>query len=141
MSFWDSSALAGLCLSHQAFPALQQAFQAHPATAVWWGTRTECLSAFARLRREGKLDEAEVALARVSLSALLHHCDEIQPSETLRLAADHALLTHPLRAADAFQLSAALQWCGQAPQGSGFVCLDRRLREAAGKEGLQVLPA
>ena len=128
-------------MSHESSPVLQKIFQTHPASAVWWGSRTECLSALARLRREGKLDEAGLALTRVSLSALLQQCDEIQPSEPLRLAADRALLTHPLRAGDALQLSAALHWCGQNPQGSGFVCLDRRLREAAGKEGFEVLPA
>jgi hypothetical protein len=48
--------------------------------------------------------------------------------------------SHPLRAADALQLAAALVWCDEAPQGTAFVCLDDRLRDAARREGFAVLP-
>jgi hypothetical protein len=50
------------------------------------------------------------------------------------------LAAHPLRAADALQLAAALVWTGEAAAGEAFVCLDERLRDAARREGFEVLP-
>jgi hypothetical protein len=47
---------------------------------------------------------------------------------------------HPLRAADALQLAAALILVRDDPAGRAFVCLDERLREAALLEGFRVLP-
>ena len=49
-------------------------------------------------------------------------------------------MVHPLRAADALQLAAALLWTEGAAMGSQFVCLDQNLREAAVREGFTVLP-
>jgi predicted nucleic acid-binding protein len=47
---------------------------------------------------------------------------------------------HPLRAADALQLAAALIWCEEQPHGETFVSLDDRLRGAASKEGFTLAP-
>ncbi len=49
-------------------------------------------------------------------------------------------MIHPLRAADAMQLAAALVWTEDATSGAEFVCLDQNLREAALKEGFTILP-
>jgi hypothetical protein len=51
------------------------------------------------------------------------------------------LNTHPLRAADAVQLAAALVACEERPQVLSFVCVDDCLRESARKEGFPVLPS
>jgi hypothetical protein len=48
---------------------------------------------------------------------------------------------HPLRAADALQLAAALVWVEEQPHGEGFVSLDGRLRDAAAREGFTLVPA
>jgi prevent-host-death family protein len=61
------------------------------------------------------------------------------PAE-VRTLASRLLLNHPLRAADALQLAAALVWAGKAPTGQRFVCLEQRLRDAARKEGFVVVP-
>jgi predicted nucleic acid-binding protein len=45
---------------------------------------------------------------------------------------------HPLRAADALQLAAALVWMGGAPNGAELVTRDTRLAHAARKEGFAV---
>lgn len=66
--------------------------------------------------------------------------EEIQPWDKIRGRARHLITKHPLRAADAFQLAAALEWCGEEPAGYNFVCLDDRLRLAAAMEGFRVLP-
>lgn len=61
-------------------------------------------------------------------------------TEAVRQRAKRLLMVHPLRAADALQLAAALVWAAESPQGLELVCLDRRLKEAALKEGFTVLP-
>ena len=65
---------------------------------------------------------------------------EIQPSESVRGTAERLLGVHPLRAADAFQLASAIQWCQGLTAGNGLVVFDRRLREAGYAEGFTVLP-
>ena len=50
------------------------------------------------------------------------------------------LETHPLRAADALQLGAALYVAEEDPAGLEIVTLDSRLAEAARREGFRVLP-
>jgi predicted nucleic acid-binding protein len=65
---------------------------------------------------------------------------EVSPAEELRDRAMRLLDLHPLSAADALQLAAALDWCGERTAGAGFVCLDQRLRAAATLEGFDVYP-
>lgn len=48
------------------------------------------------------------------------------------------LRVHPLRAADALQLAAALIAVSDAPRNFPFTCADARLAEAARKEGFAV---
>lgn len=55
---------------------------------------------------------------------------------------DHAermVRSHPLRAADALQLGAAIVAAEEEPTSLEFVTLDRRLAAAAAREGFQVL--
>ncbi|MEO8092931.1 MAG: hypothetical protein ABI726_09525 [bacterium] len=65
---------------------------------------------------------------------------ELQPSEAIRAAAERLLAVHPLRAADALQLAAANAWRGGFGRRPPFVCFDQRLRDAAAREGFEVLP-
>ena len=111
-----------------------------PAICVWWATRTECASVLARLFREGRLSESEATVLRDRLSRLFKDFQEIDPSESLRLRAERLLSVHPLRTADALQLAAALMWTDERPSQRPLVSLDRRLREAAQKEGFTLLP-
>jgi hypothetical protein len=76
------------------------------------------------------------AIAR--LTELRQRWIEVQPTEVLRDLAEVLLQRHPLRAADAMQLAAALIWAKQLPRKRVFVCLDSRLAEAASKEGFSV---
>ncbi len=141
MRFWDSSAVVGLCLQEPHTPALQVLSGMDPALAVWWATLTECLSGLERGLRMGKLDGEALSQGRVLLKAMAEDWFQVSPHEGIRRQAEQLIQRYPLSAADAFQLAAALKWCGRDPQGAGFVCLDRRLREAATKEGFQILPA
>lgn len=108
--------------------------------AVWWGTWAECAVAISRLRRESRLGEEAEEEARAVLDLLADDWLEVQPADDLRLLAALLSRGHPLRAADALQLAAALRWCEGDTSGAGFVCLDERLRRAASNEGFDVLP-
>ncbi len=139
MKFWDASALIPLCLEQPATPRVRAVLEADAGMVVWWGSVVECWSAFARLRREGLLRLAEEEQARRCLALLQEAWVEVQPVEPVRAVADRLLRVHPLRAADALQLAAALVWAG-SPAGGEMVVLDRRLREAARLEGFRTLP-
>jgi predicted nucleic acid-binding protein len=61
------------------------------------------------------------------------------PSEELRVLAVDLLDQYALRAADSFQLAAALIWCKEKPAGRQFLCQDIRLCNAAGQAGFTVV--
>ncbi|MBM4276848.1 MAG: type II toxin-antitoxin system VapC family toxin [Deltaproteobacteria bacterium] len=140
MKFWDSSAIIPLCLKEKASEAMKGLMKDDEDIVVWWTTRIECLSALSRRQREGVLPLGDEAKARTVLSALAATWSEVQPTETVRLRAERLLSIHPLRAADALQLSSALIWAQETPRGLDFVCLDQNLRVGALKEGFSVLP-
>lgn len=100
---------------------------------VWWGSGVECASAIARLHRDGQLSTSDERIARATLAELSTAWYEIQPGTAVRDQAMRLLRVHPLRATDALQLAAALEWSGNA---SGtFITYDERLRDAASREG------
>lgn len=140
MRFWDSSAILPLCVRESTTETLLRVARADEDIVIWWASPVECVSAVARRRREGTLSsEAETQSLEV-LAALFSECSEVQPSELVRQRAQRLLRAHSLRAADAFQLAAALIWADESPAGLEFVCLDQNLREAASREGFKVLP-
>ncbi len=102
----------------------------HPM-AVWWATRTECVSALMRAVREGGLGAAVERQAREVLARSMDTWTEIQPSKAIRENAARLLAVPPLRAADAFQLAAALIGCQGRPAGMPLVSCDARLRDTA----------
>lgn len=74
MRFWDASALIPLCLQERRSTALKRLALEDESLAVWWGSSVECLSAFARLRREAVLSETEEEQACLILRALQGGC-------------------------------------------------------------------
>jgi len=141
MIFWDASAIVPLCVDQPATPLVRAILETDCVIAAWWGSPVECYSAWARLRREGFLSERGESQSRRVLNLLAASWTEIEPSREVRDLAGRILLLHPLRAADSLQLAAALVWAGKSPTELSFACLDRRLRDAAHKEGFQILPA
>ncbi|MEQ9399099.1 MAG: type II toxin-antitoxin system VapC family toxin [Longimicrobiales bacterium] len=137
MRFWDSSAVVPLLLRQPETPRSRWLFDEDPDMVVWWGTAVECASAVARLAREGVLDAAAEAQAFQRLDALRRRWHEMLPGDGLRAQALRAVRVHPLRAADALQLAAGLDWSG-TPASGGYVTFDERLAEAATREGFTV---
>ena len=139
--FWDSSALVPLLLPEARSPELTKALASDAEAAMWWSTPVECQSALYRRHREQPLPSRVLAGALERLAALTEDVDVLAPSDELRQRAGRLLATHPLRAADALQLAAALVWSEEQPLGEIFVSLDERLREAARREGFLLRPA
>lgn len=105
---------------------------------VWWGTAVECASALQRLVREGCLTPTGVDQALARLAELESHWSEVEPTALVRRQASRLLRLHPLRAADALQLAAAVVAANHDPIGIEFVSADERLNTAAGKEGFKL---
>jgi len=140
MKFWDSSAVIPLCFKESESEVIQELVRADSDMVVWWTTQVECVSALSRRLREGSIPSGAELKAKAILSALSSAWSEVQPTELVRLRAERLLMVHPLRAADAFQLAAALTWAQESPVGLDFVCLDQALRLAVAKEGFTALP-
>lgn len=141
MKFWDSSALVPLLVSEKDSRRIRALYRDDPEIVVWWGSLVECDSAISRLEREARLKARAAALARGRLDTLSKHWHEVQPAEVLREHARRLLRAHPLRAADALQLSAAERAAEHQPSTLPFVCLDQRLWSAADREGFPVVGA
>lgn len=138
--FWDSSALVSLVAGQNAAEHLRDMIQRDQKLVLWWGTRVESGSAIWRMWRNGQFDDARAAELLREIETLAFDGEEIEPTEEVRATALRMLRVHELRAADALQLAAASLWAGQNPTGFGFVSLDRRLRQAAAREGFEVWP-
>jgi uncharacterized protein len=139
MRFWDSSAIVPLLVAEPSRDRLLDMLEADPVLLVWWGTPVECVSAVARREREGAIPASGVTAALARLDALAASWNEIQPAAHVRVVARRLLRVHPLRAADALQLAAALAVAGNEPGALDLVCLDGVLCAAAEREGLRVI--
>lgn len=138
MRFWDSSAVIPLLLEQPMSERARRLLAEDPDVVIWWATPIECASAFARLRREELLTEAQEAEASRSMEELRGGWFEMLPGDQVRAQAIRVLRLHPLRAADSVQLAAALEWTGTPAKGT-LVTFDTRLASAAEREGFSVL--
>jgi predicted nucleic acid-binding protein len=141
VKYWDSSALVPLCLDEAYSARMIGLYRADPVVVTWWGSEIECASAFARLEREGALTPAVMSEALDRLKGLRGAWHEVQPSQLLRDTAVRLIRVHPLRAADAVQLSSAVIASDREPVTLGLITLDARLASAARREGFTVLGA
>lgn len=138
MRFWDSSALISLVLPESRSRRVASLLPSQ--IAFWWATPIECEGVLVRAGRSGKVGQSRLLKAKGVLDLIFHQGDEVSAWEAIRDHARRLIAIHPIRAADALQLAAALDWCGGNPNGESFVCLDDRLRGAAALEGFRVLP-
>jgi predicted nucleic acid-binding protein len=141
LRFWDSSALLPLLVPERRSEELSTLLREDPAAAVWWATPVECGSALARLEREQRLTETGRQAACERLVEAGRSWTEVPPLERVREQALRVLQLHPLRAADALQLAAAIVLADFEPKALPFVTLDEALASAARREGFPVLGA
>jgi predicted nucleic acid-binding protein len=138
MRFWDSSAIVALVVDEPRHQESLDALSSDAAMLVWWATPVECLSAFARRERDGSLNTTALRAASQRLQALSEQWHEVLPTNVVRSIAARMLRVHPLRAADALQLAAAVVAAENDPPSLEVVSLDERLIEAAAKEGFRI---
>ena len=142
MRFWDSSAVVPLLVAESTSAAVLREYELDPEVVAWWATEVECVSALARLEREGNLAARSLSEGLRRLGALGRTWREVQPVTAVRTTAIRLLRVHPLRTADALQLAAAIVAAEDHPATLPLVTLDDRLAQAAEREGFAVvLPA
>lgn len=140
MKFWDSSAIVPLCIHEKHTSSVKQLLSKDHAVVVWWGTEIECVSAFARQKREGNLKEKEEGQAIKVLQILASLWTEVCATDEVKKEAKRLLRLHSLRTADSLQLAAAIVWANCRPNAHPFVTFDENLRISAEKEGFLLLP-
>lgn len=138
MNFWDSSAIVPLLVAESDTPLRESQLRANPSLLVWYATHLEIESAICRRLRENSLDPSLASQARARLSVLSKSWLEVQPTPLVKARAIRLLRVHPLRAADAFQLAAALAACHEMTAGNRFLTADLRLATAASLEGFDL---
>jgi uncharacterized protein len=136
-AFWDSSALVPLCVHQSRTPAVSVLYQRYQAI-VWWGTPVEIASALARLLRMKLINSSDWTKSSQIATSLADEWFAVQPSNQLRARAIRLLDRHNLRAADALQLAAAVEWCEGTPEGNKFLAADEKLCGAAENLGFDV---
>lgn len=141
MRFWDSSALVPLLAAERCSAVSERMLGEDGELVVWWGSRIECLSAVARKCRAGEAADEDVEVALRRLNEIETYASIVEPEAGVRESAELLIRRHPLGAAEALQLAAALAWSRGRPTGMDFVCLDARLGSAARKEGFTVHPS
>lgn len=139
MRFWDASAIVPLVCRERLSPRSRLLYREDPRLLVWALTPTEVLSALSRKRREGTLSQDVFRESRRRLDLLIRDWMEVYDLDAAKMRAHRLLEAHPLRAADALQLAAALVGVLDRPAGFEFVTFDDILGSAAEREGFSVI--
>lgn len=140
MRYWDTSALVPLVIAEVETGRMRALLEEDPHIVTWAWTSVEFASAIERRAREGQLTREQRRRVLARVAELAEVWDEVTDVLMVRRRALAVLARHPLRAADAAQLGAALVAAPEAGEPLGFVCLDERLLDAAEREGLRPVP-
>ena len=139
MRYWDASAVVPLAIAEHSSDQARDWLDQDPVLVTWAWTRVEIASAIERRARQGQISRAERRACLDRIAELAQAWDEVVDLQSVRSRALALLARHPLRAADAAQLGAALLVAEDDPSSLTFVCLDEQLALAADREGLRVL--
>jgi predicted nucleic acid-binding protein len=138
LRYWDTSALVPIIVAEAGSDLVDDWLRADDSVCTWGFTRVELASAVERRARDGALTPAQRRDALKLISDLGGACTEVVDLEAVRVRATALLARHALRAADAAQLGAALVVADSGVRNLAFVSLDRRLADAAAREGFEV---
>lgn len=139
MRFWDASAVAPLVIAEASTGVVSGWLDADPEMLLWGLTRVELVSAVERRAREGLLSIGMRSAALRRIDRIANAAHEVTDLLAVRAKSIPLLGRHALRAADAAQLGAALVVSDPAPGSLTVVVLDRKLAQAAAREGFEVL--
>ena len=138
MRYWDASALVPLIVAQPDSSLARKWLAEDESIVTWVWTGTEIAGAIERLTREGAISRRQRRAALDAFAGLSNRWDEVTDVLAVRSRAVSVLARHPLRAADAGQLGAAMLIQEQISAPLSFMCLDRRLALAAEREGLRI---
>ena len=131
--FLDSSALAKRYLQVRGSNHLEEILASASSLGVSVICLAEVVSAFCRLRREGKLSAAQYLNARRAFLADIEDCSVTDVTDQVMARAVELLEHWPLRSSDSFQVASAAEWTADL-----FVSADARQCTAARGYGLRV---
>ncbi|MBI2377860.1 MAG: type II toxin-antitoxin system VapC family toxin [Deltaproteobacteria bacterium] len=139
MRYWDTSALLPILIDEPGTKLSRAWLEEDGEICTWGMTHVEMASAIERRAREGRLTAGQRTRALREAELLVSHAHEVTDALAVRKRATLILARHSLRAGDAAQLASALLIADPEPGSLSFVCLDRRLGDAASREGMPVL--
>ncbi|MCR4374440.1 MAG: type II toxin-antitoxin system VapC family toxin [Acidobacteria bacterium] len=139
MKFWDTSALLPLFIDEPATEACRSLVASDPVIIVWEATSVEMLSALARLRRESTGFDDLWPSVRQEMLERWTTWSRVADWPKVSRRAQRLVSVHPLKAADALQLAAALVACEDQPHELPIVTRDRPLAHAARLEGFPTI--
>ncbi|NQU66044.1 MAG: type II toxin-antitoxin system VapC family toxin [SAR324 cluster bacterium] len=140
MRFWDSSAIVPLLVEEPQTGYCLEILKNDEAMLIWCLSRVEIISALCRKKRDATLSHTQFRQAKLLLTEIVDRAHEVTSFERVRARAVRLLENHPLRAADACQLAAALVATQEIPERLEIICFDERLTLAAEKEGFLTNP-
>jgi predicted nucleic acid-binding protein len=140
MKFWDTSALIPLFVEEQESEYCLKTLGEDREMLIWCLSRVEAISALCRKLRDQDFSNVDFQKAKKLLNTYIDLASEVISIERVKNRAVRLLEVHPLRAADACQLAAALVATQEEPDRLEMVCFDDRLIQAAVKEGFTVNP-
>ena len=133
-AFWDSSALIPLCVLQPKTDTARRLYENYEIV-VWWATQVEMISGLTRLERMGQITQEQFLVGKRIARGIVRNWRSVGSTNSLAVHACSLLELYPLRAADALQLAAALEWCEGKPKGRVFLTFDKRLGESAVQAG------
>ncbi|HEU4368076.1 MAG TPA: type II toxin-antitoxin system VapC family toxin [Methylomirabilota bacterium] len=139
MKFWDTSALVALFLPETASARVERWLRDDTDVVVWTLTRVELCSALARRRRIEPRAARYLLAVRRDVVQAWERWTEVTAVELVRRHAERLVETHPITAADALQIAAALVAAEDHPESLDFVTLDQQQARVADREGFRVL--
>ncbi len=139
MKFWDTSALVPLVVDEPATPAMRHLLSSDRHVVVWILTGVELLSTLARISRMSAELADVLPGVRLEVMELFKRCAAVTDVDAVRRRAERLVGVHPLSAADAMQLGAALIASADRPDTLDFVTLDQALARCAQLEGFRVV--
>jgi predicted nucleic acid-binding protein len=139
VKFWDTSALAPLVIDEPSTEAMRELIKTDPDVIVWMLSSVELLSVLGRIGRHAPALGDLLPTVRLDTMELFRHWAAVTHVEGVKRRAERLVGVHPLSAADAMQLGAALLASGDRHETLPFVTLDRDLARAARLEGFRVI--
>jgi predicted nucleic acid-binding protein len=136
----ESSAVLAWLLDEETAPAVRRLLGGAEIIVASDLTLVECDRVLIRAVTVGELTEAEAADRRAQLSAAASHWHVLRMAHEIVDRARQPFPGEPIRTLDAIHLASALT-ARAAIAGLGLLSLDDRVRRAAKKLGIDVLPA